>query len=158
MWIICMQQQHNIMLTHVDIMFTFFMADLRPIGSQISGLQFEGSQLTGIYLERVPFDGSHSAEKKQVDIDGLKSTVSSRKKEAFGSTLQSLQLCFDSGPMAVSSIIGHVGGIHVEVHFENLRCQCIEYVVQKTEPYWAIARVQSCFSACTYEWLAQDLL
>ena len=96
--------------------------------------------------------------KKQVDIDGLKSTVSSRKKEAFGSTLQSLQLCFDSGPMAVSSIIGHVGGIHVEVHFENLRCQCIEYVVQKTEPYWAIARVQSCFSACTYEWLAQDLL
>ena len=49
---------------HVDIMFTFLMADLRPIGSQISGLQFEGSQLTGIYLERVPFDGSHSAEKK----------------------------------------------------------------------------------------------
>ena len=66
---------------HVDIMFTFLMADLRPIGSQISGLQFEGSQLTGIYLERVPFDGSHSAEKKQVDIDGLKPTVSSRKKE-----------------------------------------------------------------------------
>lgn len=43
---------------------------IAPIGSQISGLQFEGSQLTGIYLERVPFDGS---------------------------------------PMAVSSIIGHVG-------------------------------------------------
>ena len=52
-------------------------------------------------------------KKKQVDIDGLKSTVSSRKKEAFGSALESLQLCFDSGPMAVSSIIGHVGGIHV---------------------------------------------
>lgn len=39
----------------------------------------------------------------------------------FGSTSQSLQ-CFDSGPMAVSSIIGHVGGIHVEVRFWCVIC------------------------------------
>ncbi|CAE7157513.1 NEK1 [Symbiodinium pilosum] len=31
---------------------------IAPIGSQITGLQFEGSHLTGIYLERVPLDGS----------------------------------------------------------------------------------------------------
>lgn len=34
---------------------------IAPIGSQITGLQFEGSQLTGIYLERVPVDGSPMA-------------------------------------------------------------------------------------------------
>eukprot|EP00913_Durusdinium_trenchii_P012758 g11979.t1 len=34
---------------------------MAPIGSQISGLQFEGSHLTGIYLERVPIDGSPMA-------------------------------------------------------------------------------------------------
>jgi len=34
---------------------------IAPIGSQITGLQFEGSQLTGIYLEKVPTDGSAMA-------------------------------------------------------------------------------------------------
>ncbi|CAE7535434.1 unnamed protein product [Symbiodinium sp. CCMP2456] len=34
---------------------------IAPTGSQITGLQFEGSHLTGIYLERIPLDGSAMA-------------------------------------------------------------------------------------------------
>ena len=90
---------------------------IAPIGSQITGLQFEGSHLTGVYLERVPFDGSHLVTTSIWPMINLMSSLQKRFDMCYVCYVSyvifpvniSDGFATHSGPMAVSSVLGHVG-------------------------------------------------
>ena len=78
MWIICMQQQHNIMLTSCS---HFWWPIWGPLGVKSQACNLKEANSLEFTWSVCPLTAATRQEKKQVDIDGLKPTVSSRKKE-----------------------------------------------------------------------------